>query len=108
MMGALIAGTAALHCAIHGRVGIWPIWSVLFVYNAELFWGFPTLFATGVYLFAFGGWIATRHWRAGPRIPCFSAVATLLCLLHLFAFGLYALSVVSYELGTRASLRRMC
>jgi hypothetical protein len=48
MMGALIGGTAALHRAIHGRVGIWPIWSVLFVYNAELFWGFPTLFATGV------------------------------------------------------------
>jgi hypothetical protein len=39
-MLALIGGTAALHHAIHGRVGIWPIWSVLFVYNAELFWGF--------------------------------------------------------------------
>ena len=107
MMGALIAGTAALHRAIHGRVGIWPIWSVLFVYNAELFWGFPTLFATGVYLFAFSGWIAARHWRTGPRILAFSAVATLLCLLHLFAFGLYALSVLSYEFGSRASLRRI-
>src|SRR5438477_4374052 len=107
MMGALIGGTATLHRAIYGRVGMWPIWSVLFVYNAELFWGFPTLFATGVYLFAFSGWIATRHWRAGPRILSFSAVATLLCLLHLFAFGLYALSVVAYEFGTRASLRRI-
>ena len=107
MMGALIGGTATLHRAIYGRVGMWPIWSVLFVYNAELFWGFPTLFATGVYLFAFSGWIATRHWRAGPRILSFSTVATLLCLLHLFAFGLYALSVVAYEFGTRASLRRI-
>src|SRR5580693_1873812 len=107
MMAALIGGTAALHRAIYGRVGIWPIWSVLFVYNAELFWGFPTLFATGVYLFAFGGWIATRHWRAGARILSFSAFATLLCLLHLFAFGLYGLSVISYEFGSRASLRRM-
>ena len=107
MMGTLIGGTATLHRAIYGRVGIWPIWSVLFDYNAELFWGFPTLFATGVYLFAFSGWIATRHWRAGPRIVTFSAVATLLCLLHLFAFGLYALSVVSYEFGSRASMRRM-
>ncbi len=107
MMGALIGGTATLHRAIYGRVGIWPIWSVLFVYNAELFWGFPTLFATGVYLFAFSGWIATRHWRAGSRILSFSAVATLLCLLHLFAFGLYGLSVISYEFGSRANLRRM-
>ena len=90
-MLALIGGTAALHRAIHGRVGIWPIWSVLFVYNAELFWGFPTLFASGIYLFAFAGWIATGHWRVGPRIAAFAAVATVLCLLHLFAFGLYAL-----------------
>jgi hypothetical protein len=107
MMGTLIGGTAMLHRAIHGSVGIWPIWSVLFVYNAELFWGFPTLFATGVYLFAFGGWIATGHWRAGFRIMVFSAVATILCLLHLFAFGLYALSVVAYEFGSRPDMRAM-
>ena len=106
-MLALIGGTAALHRAIHGRVGIWPIWSVLFVYNAELFWGFPTLFASGVYLFAFAGWIATGHWRTGSRISCFAAVATVLCLLHLFAFSLYALSVVSYEFGNRAELRKI-
>jgi hypothetical protein len=106
-MLALIGGTAALHRAIHGRVGIWPIWSVLFVYNAELFWGFPTLFASSVYLFAFAGWIASRHWRVGPRIVSFTAVATVLCLLHLFAFGLYALSVVSYEFANRADLRRV-
>jgi hypothetical protein len=106
-MLALIGGTAALHSAIYGRVGIWPIWSVLFVYNAELFWGFPTLFASGVYLFAFAGWIATWHWRVGPRISSFAAVATVLCLLHLFAFGLYALSVVSYEFANRAGLRRV-
>ena len=106
-MLALIGGTTALHRAINGRVGIWPIWSVLFVYNAELFWGFPTLFASGVYLFAFAGWIATRHWQLGPRIVSFAAVATMLCLLHLFAFGLYALSVVSYEFASRTERRRV-
>ena len=106
-MLALIGGTAALHRAIHGRVGIWPIWSVLFVYNAELFWGFPNLFASGIYLFVFAGWITTRHWRVGPRIATFAVVSTLLCLLHLFAFALYALSVVSYEFASRAELRRV-
>jgi hypothetical protein len=103
----LIGGTAALHRAIHGRVGIWPVWSVLFIYNAELFWGFPTLFASGVYLFAFAGWIATRHWRTTPRILCFTAVATVLCLLHLFTFALYALSILCYQLGTHAELRKI-
>jgi hypothetical protein len=106
-MLALIGGTAALHRAIHGRVGIWPVWAVLFVYNAELFWGFPTLFASGVYLFAFAGWIATGHWRVAPRIATFAAVATVLCLLHLFVFGLYALSVVSYEFTSRSELGRV-
>jgi hypothetical protein len=104
---ALIGGTATLHHAIHGRVGLWPVWSVLFVYNAELFWGFPTLFASGVYLFAFAGWIATGRWPTSPRIATFAAVATILCLLHLFAFGLYALSVVSYEFGKRPDLRKL-
>jgi len=106
-MLALIGGTAALHRAIYGRVGLWPVWSMLFVYNAELFWGFPTLFASGVYLFAFAGWITTGRWRLGPRIATFAAVATVLCLLHLFAFGLYALSVVSYEFTNRPDLRKL-
>lgn len=107
-MLALIGGTVTLHRVLHGRVGIWPICSVLFVYNAALFWGFLNcLFATGIYLFAFSGWIATRYWRAAPRILAFSAVASLLLLLHLFAFGLYGLSVIAYELANRAELRRM-
>jgi hypothetical protein len=105
---ALIGGTVVLHRALHGRWGMWPIWSVLFVYNAAMFWGFLNcLFATGVYLFAFSGWIATRNWSVGRRILTFSAVAGVLALLHLFAFGLYALSVGSYELASRLAGRRL-
>jgi len=105
---ALVGGTISLYRTLHGRWGVWPIWSVLFVYNAAMFWGFLyCLFATGVYLFAFSGWVATRRWRAGPRILTFSAVASVLVLLHLFAFGLYALSVGSYELAGRISGRRL-
>jgi hypothetical protein len=105
-MLALIGGTSALHRALYGRVGIWPICSVLFIYNAALFWGFLNcLFATGVYLFAFGGWIGTRYWQPAPRILTFSVVGSLLFLMHLFAFGLYGLSVVTYELVSRANPR---
>jgi hypothetical protein len=102
----LVGGTVTLHRVLHGRLEVWPICSVLFVYNAELFWGFVNcLFATGVYLFAFSGWIATQHWRAAPRILTFSAIASLLLLLHLFAFGLYCLSVASHEMGRRTDQR---
>lgn len=107
-MLALVGGTLTLYRVLHGRLEVWPICSVLFVYNAALFWGFLNcLFGTGAYLFAFSGWIATRHWRAGPRLLTFSAVASLLLVLHLFAFGLYGLSVVSHELASRIDQRRL-
>jgi hypothetical protein len=81
---------------------------VLFVYNAVLFWGFLScLFAIAVYLFLFSAWIATREWRVVPRILVFSVAGALLFLLHLFAFGLYGLSVVSYEIGRRVEGRRL-
>ncbi len=74
--------------------------ALLFLYNAALFWGFLNcLFGIGMFLLALSGWISSRHWRAAPRILTFATVASLLLLLHLFAFCLYALAVGSYELG---------
>ena len=44
----LVGGTVILHRVFYGRLEIWPICSVVFVYNAALFWGFLNfLFATG-------------------------------------------------------------
>src|SRR4029077_4635505 len=104
----LIGGTVTLHRVLQGRFSVWPVWSVLFIYNAVLFWGFLScLFASAVYLFAFSSWIATREWQSAPRILLFSAVGALLFLLHLFAFGLYGLSVSSYELGRHLEGRRL-
>ncbi|MGH7064362.1 MAG: hypothetical protein ACREET_09800, partial [Stellaceae bacterium] len=106
-MAALVGGTLALHRVLHGRVGLWPLCSMLFVYNAVLFWGFVScLFAIGVYLLVFSGWIATRHWRIGVRLALFSLAASLLFLLHLFAFGLYGLSMAAYELQARLGRNR--
>jgi hypothetical protein len=105
-MLALLGGTVTLHRALHGRVGLWPLCSLLFIYNAAMFWGFLNfLFGAGVFLLTFSGWVATRRWRIAPRIAVFSAVATLLFILHLFAFGLYGLTVMSYELGIRVRPR---
>src|SRR4051812_12321443 len=107
-MAGLVAGTITLHRMLHDRLGLWPVWSVLFVFNAVLFWGFLScLFASAVYLFAFSGWIATRDWRPFPRLLVFSAIGAALFLLHAFAFGLYGLSVASYELARRFEGRRL-
>ncbi len=104
----LIGGTASLHRVLHGRWAVWPLWSALFVYNAVLFWGFLNcLFGIGASLFALSGWIATRGWRPAPRILLFSVVASLLFLFHLFAFGLYAMTVALFELDGRIRQRRI-
>jgi hypothetical protein len=101
-MLALFGGTLALHRALHGHVSIWPASSLLFIYNAALFWGFLNfLFGLGIFLLTFSGWIATGHWRIVPRLVLFAVAASLLLVLHLFPFGLYGMSVMSYELGRR-------
>ncbi|MGH6678008.1 MAG: hypothetical protein ACREDL_03510, partial [Bradyrhizobium sp.] len=103
----LVGGTATLHRVLFGRWGVWPLWSTLFVYNAVLFWGFLNcLFGIGIALFALSGWIATREWNPIWRLILFSFVASLLFLLHLFAFGFYGLAVALYELDSRIIQRR--
>jgi hypothetical protein len=105
MLG-LVAGTATLHRALHGRVGLWPLCSVLFLYNAALYWGFLNcLFGTAIALLTFAGWIASRRWRLAPRLLVFIAATSLLFLLHLFAFCFYGLAVATYELGLKERAR---
>ncbi len=107
-MLSLAAGTMTLHRALHGRASVWPLSAVIFLYNAALFWGFLNcLFGIGIFLLALSGWISSRHWKAAPRIVGFGAIASVLLILHLFAFCLYALAVGSYELGHRLTERRL-
>jgi hypothetical protein len=99
-MLALVTGTFALHRVLHGRIGLWPLASLLFVYNAVLYWGFLNcLFGMGVALLLFAAWIATRAWPSTLRIPLFATAASALFCLHLFAFGFYGLLIASYEAG---------
>src|SRR3954463_13489988 len=96
----LVAGTAMLHRLLHGRFGFWPLCSLIFIYNFTFWYGFLNfLFTLGVVFFAFALWIATCNWRLLPRLIAFSALASLIFLMHLFAFGIYALLIASYELG---------
>ncbi len=105
-MLSLLAGTATLHRVLHGRAGLWPLSALLFLYNAALFWGFLNcLFGIGMFLLAFSGWIASRYWQPAWRIVAFAGVASLLLVVHLFAFCLYGLAVGSYELGRRIAVR---
>lgn len=106
-MALLMVATVALHRALHGRIGFWPLAALLFLYNAVLWWGFVNyLFGLGVALLAFSGWIATKRWPMVPRLVAFAVIACMLFVLHLFAFGVYGLLVASHEAGTGLTNRR--
>ena len=101
-----VAGVAALRRVLYGHVGLLPAVSVLFLYNHVFAWGFLSyLFAAGLYLLAFAGWLATARWPAMARVCVFSLVSIALFFAHIFALGLFGLSVMSHELW-RCACRR--
>lgn len=95
-----VAGTMALARVLHGRIGLWPLASTLFVYNLMLAWGFTTyLFSAGLGLCTFAGWIATDRWSWPARLALFAAASIILFCSHPFAFAAYGLLLGSWEIG---------
>ena len=107
---ALAGGTAALHRALHGKVGLWPAVAFLFLYNQIVMMGFLNYaFGLGMALFGMTGWVVTRKWPTAMRITAFTAVATALFFTHLMSLGIYGLFVAAHEfsraLGSRFAWR---
>lgn len=99
-MALLVIGTVMLRRALQGSVGIWPMCSFLFIYNIVLWYGFLNyLFALGVAIIGFAGWVSTTRWNPIWRLPLFSAVASVIFVLHLFALGVFGLLVIAFEAG---------
>lgn len=96
----LVAGTVALHRVLHGRVGLWPAAIYLLLYNHVLAWGFLNyLFGVGLFLLVFAAWIACERWSLWVRLAVFSLASSVLFFCHLFAFGVYVLTIAAYQLG---------
>lgn len=94
----LIVGTMALHRALHHRWSPWPLLGFFFLYNSVFLWGFLNyVFGLGLALLSCALWITLRDRSAGLVIPLFSLLAVVLFFAHLFAFGVFALVVLSYE-----------
>src|SRR5579859_5027629 len=52
----LVAATALLHRSLFGRIGLWPLCSVLFLYNTAFYYGFLNyLFGLGAALLLCAG-----------------------------------------------------
>lgn len=103
----LIVGTMALHRALHQRWSPWPLLAFFFLYNSVFLWGFLNyLFGLGLALLTCALWITLRDRSARLLIPLFSVLAVGLFFAHLFAFGVFALVVLSYEGGAWLSERK--
>jgi hypothetical protein len=99
-MALLVAGTLVLHRTLHGEIGLWPSAALLFLYNHLLIMGFLNyLFAVGLALLLFAGWIASERRPVWIRLVLFPAALVGLYFAHLFALGVYGVFVAGYELA---------
>lgn len=95
----MIGGVLALHRALHGSVGLWPLALFLFVYNHVLAWGFLNfLFGLGLALWLFAAWVATRDHAGWRRTVLFGVAGIAMFFVHLMALGIYAMLVGAWEL----------
>jgi hypothetical protein len=96
----LIGGTAALHGALFGRVGLWPASAVIFLYSFPFALGqISFLFTMGLSLLLFAAWVASIRKQGIFKVALFSAASFALLLCHFFAFAAYALTVGAFALA---------
>jgi hypothetical protein len=101
------SGTIAANWALYGGRSWLPFGVFLLLYNRSFLWGFLNyLFALGVAFWAFALWLWLKDRGTPLRLAVFPALAFLLFVLHLSAFGVYAILVGGYELHRSFEDRR--
>jgi hypothetical protein len=92
----LIAGVAAIHRVLFGRVGLWPAFAVLFLFNLPLAVGQVSfLLATAFSLLLLAAWIATEGRRGWIRTAAFVLGTLALFFCHFLAFACCAVIVIA-------------
>ncbi len=95
-----VGGTYAIHYALFRRHGIWPLFSLLFVYNYALSLGFVTyLLGAALWLVGFGIWLHTERTDPRIRVLVSSLVGLAIYASHFLALLGYGILIVSYELA---------
>jgi hypothetical protein len=81
----------------HDNWGI-SLFSGILFYNGALNYGFISyIIGVGFAICAFWMWVRYREKADGPCILAFILSGGLVCVMHLYAFGIYAVCVASYE-----------
>lgn len=98
MVVLLVTGPMAIHRALWGRFSPWPLLAFPLVYNGIFLVGLVNyLLGTGIALWGVAGWIALRERAPWQRVVLSTAVVLTLFLCHLFAVGLYGMTLLAFE-----------
>ena len=96
-----------LHYALHGKLSLWPLVSVLFAYNFVFYMGWLNyLLGVNLALIFAALWLKLRRWPIRRSLPLFAAFSTILYFTHLYALGVYGLIVLGLEISHYAKHRR--
>src|SRR5665213_360337 len=94
----LFWGTIALNRALFGPRSRFALVAASFAFNGPFLLGFVNLcFGLGMALWTMAAWIKWRD--RGWALPLFAFLSCLILLAHLFAFAIYAVIVIAFELG---------
>ncbi|PNR00591.1 hypothetical protein C1S70_00275 [Azospirillum argentinense] len=94
----LVTGSIALYRAVWGRVELGPLAAGLFLYTLSTYMGlFNYLFGVGLALWGIAGWIVMRERAPWQRGLASLGIVLLLFISHLFALGLYGLTLLAFE-----------
>ena len=98
MVALLVTGPMAIHRALWGRLSPWPLLAFPLIYNGIFLYGLVNyLLGTGIALWGVAGWIALRERSAWVRAGASVVVVLVLFLCHLFAVGLYGMTLLAFE-----------
>jgi len=95
-----VAGALLVNKALYGRVSIGALFVFCILYNGILDWGLMNyLFGIGVSMIGFGIYVMYRQKGELFRIIVSSLMSIVIFLCHLYAFAIYGILVIFYELS---------
>jgi hypothetical protein len=102
----IMSGALALHRALYGRWSPAPLIAFPLVYNGVYIVGLMNyIFGIGVAIWAVTAWIALRERHYALRATVSALFVLVLFFCHLYVVGIYALSLLSFELLRLATRR---
>lgn len=94
-----VFSVCVLHRVINGHWGLWPLCSILLVFNGNFLWGFENyLIGAPFVLYAIAAMIFSERYTFTRRFLIISSFVILLCIFHILLGLVFGVAVLGYEL----------